>query len=88
MSFRCDFHEGNSEPRTLRTVVVTEWRAKEYPAVELPKLFGDPGRRYSSSGTGYEAAVTKNACHFCAPTAIEKAPQPPVVGNHRSAVAP
>jgi hypothetical protein len=66
-----------SSPRELKTEVVVSWRAKEYPPVELPKLFGDPHRRFSQGGEGYEADVTVDACPLHAEAALKSAPKPP-----------
>jgi hypothetical protein len=86
MSFKC--HAGHtSNPRELKTEVVTQWRAKEYPAVELPKKFGDVARRWSTAGVGHEAAVTVSVCPSHLEEARAKAPAPPITGNHRSAGA-
>ena len=79
--FHCEAGNHQSEPRELKTEIVTEWRVKEYPAVELPKLFGDPHRRFSRGGVGYEAAVTISACPHHAETALKNAPSRPTAGN-------
>lgn len=80
--FKCEFNGGHqSENGDAMTVVVVEWRKMEYPSVELPKLFGDPHRRFSRGGKGYEAAQTKNACSACAPEALKNAPAKPIIGD-------
>ena len=63
--FKCDFHNGLSRPGELLRVVVTEWRAKTYPSQKLPPLPGTSNARWTNSGSGFEAAVTKKSCSAC-----------------------
>lgn len=80
--FHCGVGSHMSGRGEKKTVVVMEWRKKEYPAVELPKLFGDPHRRFSRGGNGFEAAVTVNACPGCATDALKSAPLPPKTNDY------
>lgn len=75
--FHCQPGDHLSGRGDAKTVVVMEWRKKEYAAVELPRKFGDPSRRFSRSGSGYEAAVTVDCCPLHLESALAKAPIPP-----------
>lgn len=60
--FTCEFGNHPSQLHEPLKIVVTSWRKREYPAVELPKKFGDFQRRFSQSGIGYEPKTVKKAC--------------------------
>ncbi len=76
--FICDFGiDGHqAEEGQAEKLIVTEWRAKTYPAQELPPLPGTNMRRWTKPGEGFEAAVVKKACPTCVGGGVKDAPTP------------
>ena len=63
--FKCDLHNGFSNPGEVLRLVVTKWRLKAYPAKELPPVFGSNTKRWSKVGEGFEADEVKKSCSSC-----------------------
>ena len=63
--FKCEFCDGQSVSGDGCKLVVTEWRAKTYQAVSLPKKDGERTALMGSVGVGFEPAVVKRSCPRC-----------------------
>ena len=63
--YLCDFCNKMSQPGEACKLVVVERRAKNYPAFELPKVFGDFKSRWAGAGSGHETVREKRMCPRC-----------------------